>query len=196
MKSGGKNMGLLTRVLRICKADIHGVMDQLEDKELLLKQYLRDMTEALEQKEAGLKKMNLSRSQAVQKRDKYNQDIEKLEQDLEVAIKREKDNIARLLIKKLKPLTRLRADIERHIDALDHEIAQFNDCIDQQRLQYEQLKNRATEYFHQAEQKEWEKSLSDFIPGSISQELSEEEVELELIQRKEALFENKGGIPQ
>ena len=189
-------MGILTRVLRICKADIHGVMDQLEDKELLLKQYLRDMAEALEQKEARLKKMNLSRSQAVRKRDKYNQDIEKLEQDLEVAIKRDKDNIARLLIKKLKPLTRLRADIERHIDALDHEIAQFNDCIDQQRLQYEQLKQRATEYFHQAEQTEWEKTFSDFIPASISQELSDEEVELELIQRKEALFENKGGTPQ
>ena len=70
-------MGILTRVLRIFKADIHGVMDQLEDKGLLLKQYLRDMAEALEQKEAGLKKMNLSRSQAQRERDKYNQDIEK-----------------------------------------------------------------------------------------------------------------------
>lgn len=189
-------MGLLTRVLRICKADIHGVMDQLEDKALLLKQYLRDMAEALEQKEAGLKKMNLSRSKALRKRDKYNQDIEKLEQDLEVAIKREKDNIARLLIKNLKPLTKLRDNIERHIGTLDHEIAQFKDCIDQQRLQYEQLKHRATEYFHQAEQKEWEKTLTDFIPAGISQELTEEEVELELIQRKEALFENKGDISQ
>jgi phage shock protein A len=171
-------------------------MDQLEDKELLLKQYLRDMADSLEQKEAMLKRMNLSRSQAVRKRGKYNQEIEKLEQDLQLAIKRDKDSIARLLIKKLKPLTRLQADIKRNIEELDHEIAQFNDCIDQQRLQYEQLKLHATEYFHQAQEKTWEKTFSDFMPRGISQELSEEEVEFELIQRKEALFDNQGGITQ
>ena len=32
-------MGIMTRIMRLCKADLHGVMDQLEDKELLLKQY-------------------------------------------------------------------------------------------------------------------------------------------------------------
>ena len=33
-------MSIMTRFVRIFKADIHGVMDQLEDKGLLLKQYL------------------------------------------------------------------------------------------------------------------------------------------------------------
>ncbi|UCG06827.1 MAG: PspA/IM30 family protein [Desulfobacterales bacterium] len=189
-------MGLITRCVRIFKADIHGVMDQLEDKGLLLKQYLRDMEEALERKEARLKKMNLSRNQALRECEKYNHDIEKLEQDLEVAIKRNKDEIARLLIKKIKPLTRLRDDIESHIGSLDQEIAQFDECVNQQRVQYEQLKHRATEYFRHAEQKEWEKTFSAFIPGRNAQELTEEELELELIQRKEALGANKGGNNQ
>jgi phage shock protein A len=189
-------MGIMTRFVRIFKADIHGVMDQLEDKGLLLKQYLRDMEVALEQKKARLKKVNVSRNQALRERDKYHQEIKNLEQDLEVAIKRNKDNIARLLIKKLKPLTRLREDIEGHIGTLDQEIAQFEECIDQQHFQYEQLKQRATEYFYQAEQKEWEKTFADFLPGSITQELTEEEVELELIQRKETLSAKTGGNTQ
>jgi len=187
-------MGIATRVLKIFKADIHGMMDQLEDKSLLLKQYLRDMKVALEYKEARLKKLNISRSQALRERDNYNQEIEKLEQNLALSIKRATDNISRLLIRKLKSLTRLRDDIERHVYALDQQIGQFKDCIDQQRIQYEQLKVRATEYFYQADRKEWEKTEPSFTPGNISPELSDEEIELELIQRKEAILENKGGI--
>ena len=86
-------MGIMTRFVRIFKADIHGVMDQLEDKGLLLKQYLRDMEAALEQKKARLQKVNVSRNQVLRERDRYHREINKLEQDLEVALKRNKDNI-------------------------------------------------------------------------------------------------------
>ena len=53
-------MGIMTRLIKICKADVHGVMDQLEDKALLLKQHLRDMQETLTAKETELKKMMTS----------------------------------------------------------------------------------------------------------------------------------------
>ena len=45
-------MSILTRMIRLCKADIHGVMDEMENKELMLKQHLRDMEEALEAKKS------------------------------------------------------------------------------------------------------------------------------------------------
>jgi phage shock protein A len=183
-------MGIAKRMIRIFKSDIHGVMDQLEDQGLLLKQYLRDMEEALRRKEAKLKKIVVSRSLAARQRDNYKLEIEKLEHDLGIAIRRDKDDIARMLIRKLKPLNALRDDFGRQIEALDDEIMRFKEHIEQQRLQYEQLKQRAVEYFHQTEQKEWQKTPAAFTPGIISHELSEEEVELELLQRKELL---KGG---
>ena len=40
-------MGLANRMYRIWKADIHGIMDQMEDKGLLLRQHLREMEEEL-----------------------------------------------------------------------------------------------------------------------------------------------------
>ena len=52
-------MRIVTRIIRIFKADIHGVIDQLEDQDLLLKQYLRDMEEALHQKEAKLQNLSM-----------------------------------------------------------------------------------------------------------------------------------------
>ena len=131
--------------------------------------------------------METTRNQARQERDKYSLEIDKLEQDLCVAIKKDKDDIARLLIKKLKPLSRLRDDLQSQMDNLDQEISGFQDCISRQRLQYDQLKHRSTEFLYRVEQNEWEKVHSTVSPGRISEELSDEEIELELLQRKEAL---------
>ena len=57
------DMGIASRIVKIFKADIHGVMDQLEDPGLLLKQYLREMEEALNQKEAKLARKIALRNQ-------------------------------------------------------------------------------------------------------------------------------------
>lgn len=180
-------MGIVTRFVRIFKADIHGVMDQLEDKGLLLKQYLRDMEEALSQKETCLRKVNAARSQAQRESENYRRELEKLEADLTVALKKDKDDIARLLIKKIIPLTKLRVGVRHHIDNLDREISEIRDGIDQQRIQYEHLKHRSMQYFHKAEQAAREKAGTIFNPGNISEDMSNEEIELELLQRKEAL---------
>jgi len=185
-------MALLTRIIRLCKADIHGVMDQIEDQGLLLKQHLRDMEESLVQKETQLKKMGIKRDHARQEFQKGKKETDNLESDLEVAIKKDRDDIARMLIKKLKPLTRIQTERSNHIDLLNHEMGQFKENLEQQRLQYEQLKQKATAYFHRTETQRWDAPWPAAPSGFSVQELSEEEVELELLQRKEAL---KGGVP-
>ncbi len=180
-------MGIMTRVVKIFKADIHGVMDQLEDQGLLLKQHLRDMEEALNLKEVGLQKKIVSRKQVQQEHDQYQRQSETLENDLAVAIQKNKDDIARMLIKKVKPLNDLRDELARHIKTLDEEISRCKDHLAQQRLQYEQLKHRSVEYFHYTRAQEWQNDLSEIVPDGKYGELSEEEIELELLKRKEAL---------
>ena len=183
-------MGIMTRFMRLCKADIHGVMDQLEDKGLLLKQYLRDMEEELGQKEARLKKLVVSRDKPQQDHDKYSGECEKLDKDIESAIQKGKDDFARLLIMKLKPMATHRDELDRHIQNLGREITQFHELIEEQRLQYEQLELRAKEHLHREERHKWEKTIATTIPSAPSREPTEEEVELELLKRKEAA---KGG---
>jgi phage shock protein A len=179
-------MGIMTRVVKIFKADIHGVMDQLEDQGLLLKQHLRDMEEALSSGEARLQTKIAARKQAQLEHDNFRQQTEALEHDLEVAVKKNKDDIARMLIKKVKPLDDLRKDIAQHIRTLDEEIAALQDQLDQQHLKYAQIKHRALEYCHHSRSRARRKDLSD-VPVGTSSELSEEEIELELLKRKEAM---------
>jgi phage shock protein A len=162
----------------------------MEDQGLMLKQHLRDMRASLFQKETKLKKMRLAMDQAEQAYRKGKKQTDNLELDLNVAIHKDRDDIARMLIKKLKPLTRIQSERCSHIDLLSDEIAQFKEHIEQQRMQYEQLKQQATEYFHRTEKQHWEKAWSAMSADVSVHDLSEEEVELELLQRKEAL---KGG---
>ena len=185
-------MGMMTRFVRMWKADIHGVMDQLEDKELILKQSLRDMEEELERKKAGLRKMIASRDEFVRELDKKLHECDKLEQDLQIAVAKEKDDIARLLIKKVKPLKNHSESIQHHIEEMERDIDQYRRCIEEQRLQYEQFHLRADQYFHKAQRRQWENDVpSEFFQGSTA-EPTEEEIELELLRRKEAI-QAKGG---
>ena len=183
-------MGIANRIVKIFKADIHGVMDQLEDQGLLLKQYLRDMEEALNQKEAKLARNIALRNQAQKDHAKYDQQYQTLDHDLTVAVQSGKDNLARMLIRKTKPLRSLCEELAAQVATLDEEIAQFKAYLSEQRLQYEQLKIRSAEYFHRTEMQMREKDMRDIIPNNIPGELSEDEIELELLKRREALSPN------
>jgi phage shock protein A len=183
-------MGIASRIVNIFKADIHGVMDQLEDRTLLLKQYLRDMEKALNQKEADIAKKITLRNQIQREHDNYHQQHQSLDNDLTVAVQKGKDDIARMLIRKTKPLVGLRDELGAQLATLDDELAQLKAHLSQQRLQYEELKIRSTEYFSRTERLGRENDVQASVADKIGGELSEEEIELELLKRKEQLTPN------
>jgi phage shock protein A len=180
-------MAIIARIVNIFKADIHGVMDQLEDQGLLLKQYLREMEEALNCKQSKLSKMTALRSQRHQDLAGYKQQWEVLEQDLTVAVRQDKDDIARMIIRKMKPLKNLSDELTRHLKVLDEEMLQLHGHLEQQRLRYEQLKYRTTEYLHKTQMQRWDKGVIDPVFGGGQAEPADQEIELELLKRKEAL---------
>jgi len=180
-------MTIMNRIVKICKADIHGAMDRLEDQGLLLKQHLRDMEEALSLKEAKLNRKIIARKQMQQEHAKYKQQGEALDNDLKVALQKSKDDLARMLIKKLKPLEILAVELARQIDLRDDEINRFGDCLEQQRLKYEYLKHQAADYFQGNRVQPGEHGLAEMLPDNKFGEPSAEEIELELLKRKEGL---------
>lgn len=183
-------MSIMTRIIRLWKADIHGVMDQFEDKSLLMNQYLRDMEEALEENQAQLKHKIDSRSQIRADYEKYSTEVEKIEKDLEAAIEKDKDDIAKFLIKKLRPVKNYQDDLERHARNLDKEIVQMRETLEEQKLQYDRLRLKAKEHFKNMKNDVWNRSSYAFEPDPGYREMCEEEIEMELLRRREAL---KGG---
>ncbi|MBT8331744.1 MAG: hypothetical protein KJP06_05385, partial [Deltaproteobacteria bacterium] len=73
------------------------------------------------------------------------------------------------------------------IKTLDQEIAQYKEHLDRQRLRYQQLKHRSVEYFRNSRDRHWATGLASLVPDDICVKMSAEDVELELLKRKEAL---------
>ena len=187
-------MGIINRIIRVCKADLHGLMDQIEDKGLLLKQYLRDMEEAIVQKEERLKLLILLRDKTQHDYERYDEERKRVDQDLNMAIKKEKDEIAKMLIKRLRSIAQHLDALGRHIEESNKEIDTVQNAVADERIQLEQLQLKARTYFQRDEKKEWDRVVPDSIYNNDFNELSKAEIELELIKRKEAVQNIKGGI--
>jgi len=186
-------MAIMTRLLRLWKADMHGVMDQLEDKALLLKQCQREMESSLRQKQARLAELHRSREQLGVDHARRLQEQEKLEADITLAVRKDKDEIARMLIRKRMLLAATHARVDGQRRHLEEEAQRLAQTICEQQGQYEQLKIRAAVYCRQAEQRPAEDPASLWTEPAGSAPATEEEVELELMRRKEAL--SQGGAP-
>ncbi len=183
-------MTIFNRFVKLCKADIHGVMDQMEDKGLLLKQYIREMEESLGKKQIQLKKLKTSREKTKKDHESHVRELEKLESDITTAVERKKDDIARMMIRKKKTLLIYIEEFCRHIERQEDEITQLDECIKEQQLRYENLNLRVSGYFRNKELNEMENNICRTFPNAVESTVSDEEIELELINRKESL---KGG---
>jgi phage shock protein A len=186
-------MGIMTRMLRLCKADVHGVMDQLEDKELLLKQYLREMETSLVHKEQQLSTLAGRIDRLKSQIARHGEEIDKLEQDLILALNKEKDDIARMLIRRRRALESASHNLKEQMAAMKQAQTRLSEKLTHQHLQYETLSTRADTYCRQAGHRLFE-TAANHQSGTIhARAPSDEEIELELLTRKEAL--QKGDTP-
>ena len=186
-------MGIMTRMLRLCKADVHGVMDQLEDKQLLLKQYLREMESSLDQKERQIRLLSQHHARMGSRIARHNEEMDTLEEDLTLAVQKEKDDIARMLIRRRRMLESACRHLQAQLETLTQEESALAATVAEQRLQYETLKTKADAFC----QRTFDSQVTpqtDAVPAEWAAiDPREEEIELELLQRKEALL--KGGTP-
>jgi phage shock protein A len=180
-------MAILSRMMRLFKADVHGVMDQLEDKGLLLKQYLREMEASLEDKQGRLDRIEQSIRQAENDLKQRTSESKKLENDLDLAVRKEKDDIARMLIRKRRSLQGSCAQLKHQIEALAQDNIQISETVARQRLQYDQLTLKVAAFGQQVRPQGLDQVIGADGPSQLWRAPTEQEIELELLQRKEAL---------
>lgn len=175
-------MSIMTRLIRLWKADVHGAMDQMEDRELLMGQYLREMKSALDQKTARLQAMQTERQRLERDINTHGDAAASLEKDIDMAVEKEKDDIARFLIKKLKHRTAHLEQCRRRLTELTAEIERLSDTVSEQRRQYDGLAMRYEDLRREKPTEESPPAWGYWTEASAS----EEEIELELLRRKDA----------
>ena len=179
-------MTMMNRFFRICRADLHGALDRIEDQGLLLKQALRDMEAQQERLETALKQNQRLLEKTEQEHQTADAACRNMEQDLGLAVKKGKDDIARFLIRKLAGRKARAHALAESVRELQKESERLRDLYEERRAQHQALKARAENFFHRRAISEG--PAASFMDASPADEPSAAEVELELMKLKEALL--------
>lgn len=179
-------MSIMSRLIRVLKADLHGVMDRLEDRHLLLKQYLREMEDALAENRANLEDLRTREGQLACEQAACREKVDALEDDIALAVARDKDDIARLLIRKLHPLRQGAEAFDARAGRLAEEIQTRQANCEWQAQAYARLRQRAASAAAQHRPERRGISSAPIETALWQSAPSAEEIELELLQRKEA----------
>ncbi|MDH5179107.1 MAG: PspA/IM30 family protein [Gammaproteobacteria bacterium] len=135
-------MPLINRITRLFRADMHAVLDKLEEPEALLRQAVREMEESIAEDEQRLKRMELERSQ-LQERHKDRISVQtQLEEELDICFKAENQTLAKSIIRRKLEAQRHEKYLVRKTEALTASVEALQKRLteNQSRLQSMQQK--------------------------------------------------------
>lgn len=126
-------MALIRRMSRLLTADIHAVLDRLEEPEALLRQALREMQEAFEQTEARTSALERERDASVRRARLISGAIVALVPQIDSAIDAGSEALARRLVRRKLENERLSLRLAERIAALDTAVETERRALDEQR---------------------------------------------------------------
>ena len=104
-------MALITRFTRLFTADLHALLDRLEEPDVVLKQAIREMEEELAGREQRIRRLDLEREHLTRHLSDIDRSLLALRDQLDVCFASNEEQLAR-------PLLRRRLELERHAQRL------------------------------------------------------------------------------
>lgn len=136
-------MALITRVTRLFRADLHAVLDRIEEPDVLLKQAVREMEEALAGDEQRLRRLAQEREQLLVREADLTQSLGEIAEELDVCFASDKDDLARVLIKRKLEAERLSKLIARKREGLDVTLTGLGQRVGENRARLEAMRQKA-----------------------------------------------------
>ena len=116
-------MALITRVTRLFRSDLHAVLDNIEEPQILLKQAVREMEASIDEDEQRYKLLTHEHMQLASRQTELEHRFEQLEEELDICFDSDKEDLARGLIKRKLETQRLVKAIERKSSTLAGRLA-------------------------------------------------------------------------
>lgn len=172
-------MKLIERVTRLVKSDAHGILEQLEERDLLLKQHLRDAEIEVSHKRARAEALEEEQRRLREEIERLRACEARLDEDVELALSGEKDDLARFAVGRLLPLREARRALERRIGEVGGGRSRLAEQLDVQEQQLEDLRVRVRARLAEARP-------SRAAAPPPERRVADEEIELELLRRRRA----------
>jgi phage shock protein A len=136
-------MPLIHRVTRLFRADLHAVLDRVEEPDMLLKQAIREMEEAMAQDEQQLKVLNHEMGQLVARHDELQQNLTDLEAELDICFEAGHEDLAKALIKRKLETQGFEKFIKRRRQSLQSSITELSKRVEENRRRLDSMRQKA-----------------------------------------------------
>ncbi|MEM9209371.1 MAG: PspA/IM30 family protein [Pseudomonadota bacterium] len=136
-------MALINRVSRLFKADMHAVLDRIEEPEQMLRQAIRDMEDDVSALERHLNLQRRERAILVSRKRDLLERISKSDRELDLCFENDKPALARSLVRQKLEAERLIAHIDSKIETLTDEVTDGAADLDRRRATLESTRQKA-----------------------------------------------------
>ena len=136
-------MALINRISRLFTADVHAVLDRIEEPETLLKQSLREMEEELATNERRVRWLVHELEQLVARNTELSRSLAKLEEELDVCFSAEEDDLARSLIRRKLQAEQLSKDLIAKIKATEKALETQRKNLEEKRRCLQETRQKA-----------------------------------------------------
>lgn len=136
-------MALINRLSRLFRADIHAVLDRIEEPDLLLKQAIRDMEAAHAEDAQRSRLLKHELDQLNGRLQGWRNKLTDMDQELDICFQSDQESLAKQLIRKKLELAQFTDQQQRHRDSLQQTLADLAQRQEENRTRLESLRQKA-----------------------------------------------------
>jgi phage shock protein A len=183
-------MTLITRLTRLCKADLHGLLDSLEEPEEVIKQAIRDMEEDIATQECQLEQLRAIWQRLEREAQQTTATMREIASQIDICFAAENEPLSRNLLRKrlemagrAKAIARAQDETRAQSDALATRIAV-------QKAQLARVVQKLRAYEATRPHQPW--ASSPCVPLQGGSVVTDEEVEVAFLEEKRR---RSGAVP-
>jgi phage shock protein A len=136
-------MTLITRIARLFRADLHAVLDRIEEPDALLRQAIREMEEDLDGDGRRLQAMQRETGRLAAREDELNRSLAALEDELNLCFAAGKADLARALVRRKLEIIRSTETFAGKREALEAGRTDLEARIRENRARLEHIRRKA-----------------------------------------------------
>jgi phage shock protein A len=136
-------MALISRVSRLLRADLHAVLDHLEEPDVLLRQAVREMEEALARDAVHLKRLCQEHEHLARREQELQQVIGNIDDELDVCFEAAEHELARSLCRRKLETQQLLETITRRREWTNREHDVLEERYREQQIRFESMRQKA-----------------------------------------------------
>ena len=136
-------MAIVNRITRLFTADVHAVLDRLEEPDALLRQAIREMESALAEHAQQLKALELDRELVRRRSSEIERSLASIREEIDLSFAAGNEALVRTCLRRRLEGERLQRMLEQRQTALTQQIEQATPVLAQQRERLDSMRQKA-----------------------------------------------------